>query len=450
MNERIKYQVFGGVLLAVIALFVAGTIAAYHQDFTPVVHVTLDTDHAGNQLDTGADVKVRGVLVGEVRSIRSTGSGAQLDLALQPDKVGLIPTNVTAQLLPKTLFGERYVALQLPTQPSGTHLAAGDVIAQDHSTTSIEVEKVLSDLMPLLQAVRPQQLAATLDAMSAALSGRGQQLGQTLVALNGYLTNINPSLPDLNADIKRLAAVSDTFDKAAPQLLQALSELTTTSRTIVDEQNNLRAMYATVTNASADLGDFLRVNENNLINLVTTSTPTLDVLARYAPEYPCLLKELVDSIPGEDLAFGKGTSHPNSGQFTIVIAASRGKYLPGVDTPRYNDDRGPRCYPETVPPNRFPQYPPGGPVNDGSTHGPPPNGTGNGTLQSLLPNAMQSTQSTSPQSAATVPQVANSPAERQLVATLLAPQLGVMPADVPGWASELVGPVFRGMEVTVR
>jgi phospholipid/cholesterol/gamma-HCH transport system substrate-binding protein len=398
-------------------------------------------------MDTGADVKVRGVLVGEVRSIRSTGSGAQLDLALQPDKVNLIPTNVTAQLLPKTLFGERYVALQLPAQPAGTHLVAGDVIAQDHSSTSIEIEKVLGDLMPLLQAVRPQQLAATLDAMSTALSGRGKELGQTLVALNSYLTQINPSLPNLNADIKSLAAVSDTFNQAAPQLLQALSELTTTSRTIVDEQNNLRAMYATVTNADVDLGDFLQVNENNIIGLVTTSTPTLNVLARYAPEYPCLLKELVDGIPGEDLAFGKGTSHPDSGQFTIVIAASRGKYLPGVDTPRYNDDRGPRCYPETVPPNRFPQYPPDGPVNDGSTHGPPPHGTGNGTLQSLLPNAMQST---SPESASTVPQVANSPAERELIATLLAPQLGVMPADVPSWASELVGPVFRGMEVTVR
>ncbi|HEX9338135.1 MAG TPA: MCE family protein [Pseudonocardiaceae bacterium] len=441
MAERLRYQLLGGVLLVVAALFVAVTIAVYRQDFMPVVHVTLDTDHAGNQLDTGADVKVRGVVVGEVRSVTSTGSGAVLDLALQPDKASLIPTNVTAQLLPKTLFGERYVALQLPTQPAAASLRAGDVIDQDHSSTSIEVEKVLGDVLPLLQAVPPQQLAATLDAMSTALSGQGKQLGNTLVALNGYLTKLTPSLPNVNADIKALASVADSYNQAAPQLVQALSELTTTSKTIVAEQNNLRTLYGTVTTASADLGDFLRVNENNLIGLVTTSTPTLNVLARYAPEYPCLLKELVDSIPGEDKAFGKGTNHPDSGQFTIVIAASRGKYLPGVDTPRYNDDRGPRCYPETVPPNRFPQYPPDGPVNDGSTHGPPPNGTGDGNI---LPDALSGA------TAITTPQVANSPAERQLISALVGPQVGVMPADVPPWASELVGPVYRGTEVTLK
>jgi virulence factor Mce-like protein len=438
---RIKYQLFGCVLLAVIALFLTVTVAAYRQDFTPVVHVTLDTDHAGNQLDTGADVKIRGLVVGEVRSIHSTGGGAVLDLALQPDKVGLIPTNVTAELLPKTLFGERYVDLEPPAHPAPAHLTDGAVIDQDHSSTSIEVQQVLDDLMPLLQAVQPQQLAATLDAMSTALSGRGRQLGRTLVSLNDYLARINPSLPDLNADIASLASVAGTYDQAAPQLLHALSDLTTTSRTLVAEQTGLRTLYDTVTTSSDDLRDFLSVNENNLIDLVGTSTPTLDVLARYAPEYPCLLKNLVDSIPDEDRAFGKGTDHPDSGEFTVVISASRGKYEPGVDTPRYDDDRGPRCYARAMAPNRFPQYPPGGPVDDGSTHPPAPRGTWDGNLQDLVTGATTS---------AAVTQIANSATERRLIGVLVAPQLGVMPADVPGWASMLVGPLYRGTEVTVR
>jgi hypothetical protein len=243
--------------------------------------------------------------------------------------------------------------------------------------------------------------------------------------------------------------VSDTFTKAAPRLLQALSDLTTTSRTVVAEQAGLRTMFATVTDASTDLSNFLDANEGNLIDLVADSTPTLDVLARYAPEYPCLLKELTDSIPNEDKVFGKGTDHPDSGAFTLVVAASRGKYQPGVDTPDYADDRGPRCYPETVPPNRFPQYPPGGPVDDGSTHGPPPNGTGDGDLQDLLSGALMTTTTSTTQSA-TVPQVANSPAEQQLIAALVAPGMGVMPTDVPSWASLLAGPVFRGTEVTLK
>src|SRR5438874_13315438 len=120
----VKYQLYGLVLLVVIALFVTVTVAVYRKVFVPVSHVLLETDHTGNQLTAGADVKVRGVPVGEVRSIRSTGSGAVLDLALQPDQLNVIPANVTAQLLPKTLFGERYVALLIPSRPSVTRLAA--------------------------------------------------------------------------------------------------------------------------------------------------------------------------------------------------------------------------------------------------------------------------------------------------------------------------------------
>ena len=441
MSERIKYQVYGLVLLAFVAGFVGVTVAAYRKAFTPVDWVTLDVDHTGSQLSPGADVKVRGVLVGEVRSISSTGAGAVLHLAIQPDMLAKIPANVTAQLLPKTLFGERYVALDIPAQPSPLHLNVGDVISQDRSSTAIEVEKVLADVMPLLQAVQPQKLADTLNAVSGALSGEGPKLGQTLVQLDNYLKQINPSLPNIDADIQALSSVANTYNTAAPQLLSALDELTTTSKTLVDEQAQLRNLWNTVTTSAIDLDNFLKVNENNLIDLVTTSTPTLNVLARYAPEYPCLLQEIVNQIPASDKAFGKGTKHPDAMQVTIVVAASRGKYIAGQDTPQYNDDRGPQCYKQDVPPARSPEYPPGGPINDGSTHPPAQNGTWDGNLQDL---------SGALTDGATTPQVANSPAEQQLLSTLLAPSEGVAPADVPDWASLLVGPLFRGTEVTLK
>ncbi|HWC84294.1 MAG TPA: MCE family protein [Pseudonocardiaceae bacterium] len=452
MNEKLKYNLYGLVMVVVVALFVTFTVAAYRKVFTPVSWVTLDVDHTGSQLAAGADVKVRGVLVGEVREISSAGDGAVLKLAMQPDKLSLIPANVTAQLLPKTLFGERYVALQIPAAPAGARLKPGDTISQDRSSTAIEVEKVLGDVMPLLQAVQPQKLADTLNAVSSALSGEGPKLGQTMVSLENYLKQIDPSLPNLDADIRAITSVADTYDKAAPQLLNALNELTTTSKTIVDEQGSLQNLYGAVTTSSIDLQNFMQVNENNIIDLAGTSTPTLNVLARYAPEYPCLLQQIVHQIPATDLAFGKGTSHPDAMKVTIVIASSRGKYIAGQDTPEYNDDRGPMCYHQDVPPARSPEYPPGGAINDGSTHPPPENGTWDGNLQDLLSGATStsSADSTGTSAASSTPQVANSPAEQQLISTLLAPGLGLAPSDVPDWASILVGPLFRGTEVTLK
>ncbi|GLY66339.1 MCE family protein [Amycolatopsis taiwanensis] len=441
--RRLGYQFLGLVFLVVCAMFFVTTIAVYHKDFTPVAMVRLDTDRAGNQLGKGADVKIRGVVVGEVAAVRVAGDGstthAALDLALKPDMLDEIPANVSARLLPKTLFGERYVALQLPQEPAPRHLAAGDVIPQDRSSAAIELQKVLDDVMPLLQSVQPQKLSATLSAVANALDGRGEQLGSTLVKLSDYLGGLNPSLPDIKADIAGLADVSDTYAKAAPDFLQALSDLTTTSKTLVDEQQRLAGFFSSVTTASTDLASFLRVNENNIIQLTVSAQSTLDVLAKYAPEYPCLLQQVAESVPRAYEAFGYGTDQMN--HVTIRFIADRTKYLPGVDTPKYLDKRGPRCYPQVVPPGRWPQYPPDGPVQDGSSHPALPPGEnpplpGNGIIGGG--------------SATPAGSLANSPAEQDLIATLVAPELGTTPDAVPGWSSLLLGPLYRGAEVEVQ
>ncbi|WP_163567649.1 MCE family protein [Fodinicola feengrottensis] len=110
-GEVLKTRLLGLGFLLLLAILVTLSILQFQHVFTPVVMVTLQTDQAGNQLNTGADVKLRGVIVGDVRTISTNGTGAKIALALQPDSVGLIPANVIAQLLPKTLFGEKYVSL---------------------------------------------------------------------------------------------------------------------------------------------------------------------------------------------------------------------------------------------------------------------------------------------------------------------------------------------------
>ena len=438
--QRLRYQVLGLVFLLVAALFIALTLAVYNKAFTPVTLVKLETDRVGSQLRTGGDVKVRGMLVGEVRSVLAKGDHAELELALDPGKTAVIPANVSARLLPKTLFGERYVALQLPDKKDRP-IKAGDVIPQDRSSAAIELQKVLDDVMPLLQAVQPEKLSSTLTAVATALDGRGKQLGQTLAGLSDYLGKLNPSLPDIKADITGLANVANTYDKAAPDLLQALSDLTTTSRTIVDQRAQLSDLYATVTAASVDLTNFLQVNKDNLIRLTTALQPTLDVLAKYAPEYPCLMRQLAESVPRAELAFGKGTAHPEVSRVTIEFAASRGKYLPGVDEPKYEDKRGPRCYPSVPKPGVWPQYPPDGAIEDGSSKPAPPK-----SPPGTLPGPITAGGSAIGGSGSIV----GSADESDLIALLASPALGALPDQVPGWAGLLVGPLYRGAEVELK
>jgi phospholipid/cholesterol/gamma-HCH transport system substrate-binding protein len=98
--SRISNRAYGVGFLAVVALLIGLSVAMFQQRFTPTVGVTLLTDRIGSQLQVGSDVKLRGLIVGQVRSIAVTSQGARLGLALDPDQVDLIPSGVHARLLP--------------------------------------------------------------------------------------------------------------------------------------------------------------------------------------------------------------------------------------------------------------------------------------------------------------------------------------------------------------
>ena len=229
--------------------------------------VTLETDTAGNQLQEASDVKMRGVIVGDVREVNASADGATIELAISPDYLDQIPADVSARLLPKTLFGERFVALEVPENASDEPLADGDVIGQDRSENAIELQKVIDDTLPLLQAVQPQDLSYTLGAIADALRGRGNSLGENLASTGEYFGEINTVLPELQADISKLADFADTYDAAADDLLAVLDNLSITNQTLVDQQEQLRRTFTVVDASSNVTAGFLETNEQNLISL---------------------------------------------------------------------------------------------------------------------------------------------------------------------------------------
>ncbi|MDN5857707.1 MAG: MCE family protein [Pseudonocardia sp.] len=460
-SSRLVLQ--GLAFVTVIALLVGLSIAHYAGVFSASVPVLLKADHAGTQLNERADVKVRGLIVGSVESITTTGDGAEILLGIDPDKIDQIPQNVTARLIPKTLFGERYVALEPPATPSTASLSAGDVIGEDRSATAREIDAALNGLEPLLTAVQPDELKSTLGAVAMGLDGRGEQLGRTLVGLNALVEGILPAVPALQDDLRDLATVSDTLADSAPDLLSALDDLTVPATTIVDQAENLRDVYRSVTGASDDLRAFLDANGENIISLVASSRPTLETLARYAPEFPCFFQRLVSVIPRGTAVFGQdGTVNAGKPGIHVTIeitTGNRGKYLPDQDEPEFSDDRGPRCYPTELPPGyeNFPQYPPDGPFRDGSVPPPPeapqptgdPEGFGVETYGTYDGSNSWGLVQSNAAAGGVGMGLPNSPAEQAVITTLIGAQQGRPASSVPGWSTLLVGPLYRGSEVLV-
>ena len=116
------HKVLGVAFLCLLLLGVWLTYGIFTKKFVDYDRVTLRTSTLGLQLPERADVKIRGVIVGEVLDFDSDPEGAVVTLGLFPDEVDTIPANVTGSIVPKTLFGEKYVALEVPAEPAdGPH-----------------------------------------------------------------------------------------------------------------------------------------------------------------------------------------------------------------------------------------------------------------------------------------------------------------------------------------
>jgi phospholipid/cholesterol/gamma-HCH transport system substrate-binding protein len=458
-QAKTRRRLVGVVFLLVFALLVWLSVALYNKQFTPAATVTLYTDSVGNEMHPGADVMVRGVRVGEVRQISANGTGARLTLAIQPGMVDQIPANVTAEMVPTTLFGERYVDLIMPAQPAQARLTAGSVIRQDHSADAVELEKVLNNLLPLLQASEPDKLSITLTALAQGLQGRGKELGQTLLALNAYLLKYNRHLPALDNDIRQLAAFARNYNRASPDLIQALTDFTVTSQTIVAERFSISALYSTLTTASGDLQAFLDANSSNIIQLNTNSVSTLQILARYSPEFPCALRDLANFVPVVNKLLGKGTNQPGLHVQAVVVPplgpGNIGRYVAGKDSPKFGDNLGPRCY--SIPFRGITlndgAAPSGAAVTTVPNAAPGPAGHAARAPQAArVPQAARAAQAVRAAQAHTTAaaQLAGSPAESELVRELTGMALGRPAALVPGWGSLLTAPLFRGTTVRLR
>ncbi|MFT4298600.1 MAG: MCE family protein [Aeromicrobium sp.] len=293
--------------LCLMLLFVWLTWAFFNKSFVSTEDVTLKTSKAGSQLPKNADVKLRGMIVGEVTDMEVTDDGVELTLGMNPDLIDKVPAGVTAQILPKTLFGEKYIALIPPESASGRSLKAGDTI--EKANVPIELESVLNNLYGLLEAVEPEELATTLTAVATALDGRGEQLGTTLVDLNAYLNQINPDIPQAVDDLVKLGQVSDVYAAALPDLARVLENSVTTGKTVVEKDAQLSAFLTSTATLADTLTAFFAASGQDLIDVNAYGRRSIYQAGRYSETFPCFFNGLDAAMPRLNSIFRENTTH---------------------------------------------------------------------------------------------------------------------------------------------
>ncbi|MFD1826115.1 MULTISPECIES: MCE family protein [Mumia] len=427
-STRLLDSLLGVGYFLLIAAFVTAAMLVYNKAFVSSTDVRLTTGTIGNALQKGSDVKLNGVPVGTVTSVEAAEEGATLTLALEPEIADELPPDTVARLLPKTLFGERYVALQAPEESLGGALSSGDTIRQDTSDEAIELEEVFDELLPLLQSIQPEKLSATLGELAAFLRGRGTEIGDSMSSWAGYMDKMNPLVPQMAEDFGKLGELAVEYEEALPDLINALDTMTTTSKTLTEQRTELGEVYANVIAAGDETTGWVKDNKKTIIVLSEESRVALKATAPYASQFPCLLRATSAFVPQMDDVLGAGTDEPGI-HVVLNVVESRGKYLPGKDRPRYRSNGKPRC-----------------PYMNGQTGTTPVRAADEPPAIPAPPSSRLEQQFADGGGLGE----ANSPGENQLIAELVAPTQGLAPAEYPSWSSLLVGPTLRHTKVTLK
>lgn len=429
----------GAAFFVLLALFIGWSVTRYDGTFDEAVNVDLVLDSAGNALPLRADVKVRGVLVGHVDSTSVQDGSVVAHLAIEPPFASAISREATARLLPKTLFGERYVALIVPAGPVEP-IVDGSVLEQDVSGNAVEVGVLLDGLQPLLEAVPPQDLANTLGALAQGLSGRGEELGSTIDRLENIFAQVNAEMPALREDIRGVADLADTYSDALPSLVDALDNVRVTGNTVVERRPAVDTLIASLTSSASTTADFVSANSDDIVSLAADSRELLETLDEYTPTLECFLDQIIAVVPQIPEVLETDSEFPGI-QGTAEFVNPKGRYLPNQDEPRFLDNRPPRCLPSADPARgeNMPQYS-GGSFNDGAyqvpSRNPGPQGDG--------PVTENRTFSVTPAS------YAGSDFERSTLAVVYANRGGVSPEDIPSWTTTLGAPAMRGNQIVLR
>jgi phospholipid/cholesterol/gamma-HCH transport system substrate-binding protein len=323
MSRSAVRPLAGLATIVVIIAIVVFAIGMFRGGFGTTVPVTVVSQRAGLVMNPDAKVKMRGVQVGQVDSIQVGPDGqAILHLSMDPATLKDIPSNVTVDITSSTVFGAKFVEMAAPPNPSSTPLAEGAQVTADHVT--VETNTLFQQLTAVLKVVDPVKLNQTLGAISGALNGRGEKLGQTVTDLDHFLQKINPSLDNVNRDLELAPVALNAYADAAPDLVDILDHTTMVGNTLIDQEGNLdRFLLSAI--GLADVGnDVLGQNRQALTDDLRMLVPTTALTSKYSDAIRCGIEGLFPFFKGQPL------EKPG-----VQVDAS---FTLGVERYRYPDD----------------------------------------------------------------------------------------------------------------
>ena len=298
-------------------------LAVFYSQSLPIIGAgkTYSADFAdAGGLKTGDDVRVAGVKVGTVQSIKLDGQHVRIGFKVKNAWIG-DQSSVAIKI--KTLLGQEYLQID----PIGTkELKSSDTIPLERTTSPYEsVASALTTLGSTTNSINTAQLARSFDALSTTFANTPTSVRAALQGLSALSQTISSRDAELAALVQNTENVTGTVAASNTQFAALikdgallLNELNARSAAITSLLNGTRDLAVQLTGlvhdntstlgpALAQLGrvtDILVANNSNLSSALSLIGPYYRVLnnafgsGRWGDIYLCGLFQ-TQGVPGD-------------------------------------------------------------------------------------------------------------------------------------------------------
>jgi phospholipid/cholesterol/gamma-HCH transport system substrate-binding protein len=267
------------------------------------------------------NVKVAGVVVGKVKTIRLERGQAVVDFVVNDDVK--VPSDSSAVIRWRNLLGQRFLYLE-PGEASTT-LQEGARITDTRAV--VDLGELFNRLGPIVKAIDPTQVNAFLDSITAALDGNEDELRATI----DDLATLTSALASRDEAIKRLIdnlnTVAGTINSRDVQIRTVLDNLLALATTFRENTDVLDTAITDLGDVSENFGSLLENNRGEIDRIVTSLETLVAVVREKLPS----LDVTVANLDEASRAIFRSASY---GEFLNqeILCARVGTQLPAIQT----------------------------------------------------------------------------------------------------------------------
>jgi len=229
----------------------------------------------GTGLYPGSPVRVLGIDVGTITSVRNVGGHVRVRMQL--DEGTRLPKGAYATIVPLTLLGERYVQLG-PHYEGGPRLEDGDRIPIEHTSVPAEIDDLLRGLQDFMGSIDPERAGDVVTNLAELVDGRGGDVNELIQNASGTLDLLADEGDDIKAIVGSLRELTATLEGRTDNIESLIRNYDLVTQVLVDNKGDLDGAITQLDRASVELTTLLQAHEDPLredVQILATATGTV-------------------------------------------------------------------------------------------------------------------------------------------------------------------------------